>query len=442
MRLVQLSVSDDERDDVVDVLEEYDLGYTVTAGAGEQDDRSLVGFLAPADAVEYVLADLREEGVDESQFTVTLNAEFSTFEGIDAVQDDWQNSPNRIASQALRSKAKSMRPNTRAYLWMMLLSTVVATSGLLMDSPAVVVGSMVIAPVVGPMLTAGIGAVRNDQDMLVRSLQMQGFGLGAAVIGAVLFGYGLKWLGAAPTTLDVAAIELIGVRLAPSILSVAVGLAAGAAGAFGLATKGQVSLVGVMIAAALIPTAAVVGIGVAWGNAVVAVGALVLLVLSTLAVNLGVLLSLVYLGYRPDTVDRGILDFGSAREASVVVATLALSVLVIAAVTLGFLYQASFERETTAAVTETIGEDPYRDLDVVTISAQYVSPWTVDSQPTVTVTLTKNSTAEYPGLPNGLDERITERTGRDVIVRVQYVEYNRSMSSRTAPAPNPAGANP
>lgn len=430
MRLVQISVHDDEREEVVDVLREYELGYSVTAGAGEQTDRSLVSFLVPADAVEHVLVDLREGGVDESQFTVSLNAEFATFDGIDSVQNYWQNTPTRIAPQSLRSKAKSMRPNTRAYLWMMLLSTVVATSGLLLDSPAVVVGSMIIAPVVGPMLTASIGAVRDDQDMLVTSLHMQGFGLAAAIFGSVVFSYLLQWIGAVPPTLDVASIELIGVRLAPSILSVVVGLAAGAAGAFGLATKGQVSLVGVMIAAALIPTVGVIGIGVAWGNAVVAIGALVLLVLSVFSVNFGAFVSLVYLGYRPDQVDQGILDFASAREASVVLVTLGLALLVTSAVVMGFLYQAAFERQTNAAVMEALDEVPYRGLDVVTISSEYITPWVDASRPTVTVTLTKNSTGSYPDLPAEFERRIADRTGKAVVVKVQYNEFNRSNGTR------------
>ncbi|MFB6179665.1 MAG: hypothetical protein ABEI77_08080 [Halorientalis sp.] len=59
MRLVQISVSSDERDAVLNVIKDRDLGYAVTAGDGDQSDRSVIEFLVPADAVEYVLADLR-----------------------------------------------------------------------------------------------------------------------------------------------------------------------------------------------------------------------------------------------------------------------------------------------------------------------------------------------------------------------------------------------
>ena len=70
----------------------------------------------------------------------------------------------------------------------------------------------------------------------------------------------------------------------------------GAAGAFGISTDLPVSLIGVAVAAALIPAAAAVGIGLAWGYPAVAGGAFVLLV----AINLAGSLTLWYLGDRPD----------------------------------------------------------------------------------------------------------------------------------------------
>ena len=119
---------------------------------------------------------------------------------------------------------------------MIILSAVVATAGLFLDTPAVVVGSMVIAPIVSPVVTADVGAVRNDRDMLVESLHMQLIGLVVAILVAAAFAWLLQEASVVPAGFDIAQMELLRACIAPSTLALAVGLTAGAAGAYGLAT--------------------------------------------------------------------------------------------------------------------------------------------------------------------------------------------------------------
>lgn len=426
MRLVHLSVPDGQRGTVVDVLRDRGIEHTLTEEAGERKGRSVVEFAVPADAVEYVLAELHEAGIDEDEFTVSISTEFVTYEGVDEVQEKWGATPNKIAPRTLRSKAKDMRLNNRSYVWMMFLSTVVATAGLLMGSPAIVVGSMVLAPIVSPMLTAGVGAVRDDQNMLVASVHQQALGLGVAVGGAVLLAAPIRWFGAVPAALEIMAIDLIAIRIAPSILALLVGLAAGAAAAFGLATKGQVSLVGVMIAGALIPTAAAAGIAVAWMEFTVAVGAFLLLVLSIVAINVGVVAMLWYLGYRPDEIDESIFAVGSPTRAAVVGATALLVVLAVVGSGASFYGQSGFERTVNDATTEVLDADEYDALEMREIDVEYTGPASPTDEPLVTVEIGRPAGTETPELVGILDDRITEETDREVVVEVEYVEYERS----------------
>ena len=442
MRLLQISVRDDRRDAVLDVLREYQLGYTVSDGAADQADRTNVSFAVPADAVEFVLDDLEAEGFDRTDFTVSLNTEFTHFEDVDEVQNRWGQSPNRLAPDALRSKSKDLRRNRRSYIWMMVLSAVVATAGLFLGSPAVVVGSMVIAPIVSPVLTADVGIVRNDRDMLIRSLHMQLFGLAVAIVAAAAFAFLMREFHVVPLALNIEQMELMSLRISPSILAVVIGVTAGAAGAYGLATKGQVTIVGVMIAAALIPTAAAVGIGVAWGNAVVAVGALLLLVVSIIGVNVGGAAMLLYLGYRPDEVDESLFTFDSARRMAVVLATLLLVAGIVATTGVAFLQQSSFERSVNEAVTDVVGQEEYRALGVRSVAIEYRAP-TFSDRTLVTVTLTRtDQEQQFPALPDTLAETVAERTGSDVVVQVQYVDYERSgvASAERRPARHPGAA--
>ena len=426
MRLLQLSVPEEQRDAVLDTIRDRELGHVVTAGAGEGEGNVIINVVVPADAVEYVLGDLTEAGYDRSGYTVSLDAEFASFTGIDEVQNRWANTPNKIAPATLRSKAKDMRLNTRSYLWMMVLSAIVAVAGLLLSSPAVVVGSMVIAPIVSPSLTAIVGGVRNDRDMLLDSIHQQALGLGVSIVVAILFAVLVRESSVVPIALDVKQMALVAPRMSPTILSAAVGVAAGSAGAWGLATKGQVSIVGVMIAAALIPTAAAVGIGVAWGNPVVAVGALLLLVLNVLAINVGGAATLFYLGYRPDEIDESLFSIDRAREAVVVGGTVLLVVVTAALVGAGFYQQSTFERTVNDATSDVLDREEYRELGVLDVIIEYRTPGPFSEPTSMTVALSRTADREFPDLPNVLDRTISERTGEDVVVQVRYVDYDRS----------------
>lgn len=435
--MLQLSVPAEQRAAVRRVLDGHDLGYTVAEGDGAKAGHALVTVVVPADAVERVLDDLGDAGYDRSTYTVSTEAEFASFEGMDAVQRHWAETPNRIAPETLRAKARDMRPNTQSYVWLMLLSTVIATAGLLIGSPAVLVGSMVLAPLVAPMLAASIGAVRDDRAMVADSLRQQAVGLGVAVLGAVAASLLIRNFEIVSVTLDVTTVDLFAVRLSPGLLSVVVGLAAGAAGAFGLTTKGNVSIVGVMVAAALVPTAAVVGIGVAWGATSVAIGALLLLGLTIVAVNLGGYLMLRYLGYRPETADSGFLDLESFAEKARFAATVAAVVVVVAVVLVGSAQHVRFEYAVTQATSDVVSDEEYGPLSLRGVTVQYAGVSPVEEPTTVSVSLTRRSDESYPALPNDLARQISDRTGEDVTVLVTYADYEVSNATGTASGAEP-----
>ena len=425
MRLIQISVPEEQQDAIVDVLREKQLGYRLTAGTGEQDNEVLIDFVAPADAVEHVLDDLRETGFDRHSYTISLNAEFAHFEHADEVQNRWADSPNKLAPAALRSKAKDLRRNTRSYIWMMVLSAIVATAGLLQGSPAVVVGSMVIAPIVSPVLTASIGALRNDRDMFIDSIHMQAIGLAVAVLTATAFALVLKQFHVVPVILAVEQMDLISLRIAPGILALSVGLAAGAAGAYGLATKGDVALVGVMIAAALIPTAATAGIGLAWGNFVVAMGASLLLILSMIGINIGGTAMLYYLEYRPDQVDESLFSYESTYQALVIAGTLLLVLSTVLVSGFTFYQQSSFEQSVNSAATDVLDQNEYQNLRVMSTSVEYRAQ-SISDDTMVTITIARTSDEEFTELPDQLAQSISERTDEDVTVQVRFVDFKQS----------------
>ena len=409
-------VSDDERDAVLSTLDDADVDYVVV-GASSERGGSLVEFPLPTDAVGDVFDELHDAGLPDDAYTVVGSAETASTETLDLLQDRYANNFSPITAASLRSKARDMANDWRSYVWLVLLSALIATGGLVADSPAIVVGSMVIAPLVGPVLTAGVGAVTGDGEMLFDSVRFQVAGLVVAVGGATAFGFLLGAFGFVPSGLGVTALELVSLRVAPSIVAVTVALAAGSAAAFSLTTEGPTSLVGVMVAAALVPAAATTGIAFVWGTPALAVGSFLLLSVTVVGINVGVWVTLRYLGYQSEGS-----VVGRLRKCTKLVVAGVVLLAVVGAVFAGTYGQLSYERDATAAVEEVVDDRQYAELDVVSVRPSYSSPF-LSSPRTVTVVVQRPSGRTSPDLPRRLRRQLASSTGRQVTVRVQYVEY-------------------
>ena len=265
--------------------------------------------------------------------------------------------------------------------------------------------------------------------MLIHSIGFQAAGLLVATVAAGAFAFALQLAGFFPSTLDITSIELISLRLSPSLVTVAVGLAAGAAGSFGLMTKGPTSLIGVMIAAAIVPAAATVGIAAAWSEYRIVVGSALLLVATMVVINGGAF-AVLRRYYRPDR--SGWLVPSHSGGARRVLGVLVVVALVVSAAGVGAYQQVTFERTATTEVERTLATE-YDDLEPVAITVQYVG-LALDSPPTVTVVASRPAEGEPPPtLAAELDRRITEATDRRVRVRVRFREFQRSPADEPGP---------
>ncbi len=157
------------------------------------------------------------------------------------------------------------------FVILLLLATIIATYGVLGDSTATVIGAMIIAPLMTPIMATAAGVAMGRLDRAIRSL----FTVGAGVAGVIAF----SWLIA---TLFTGVISYTGnaqivARISPRLIDLLVALASGVAGAFAMSREDVAdSLPGVAIAISLVPPLCVVGIGLAGGEWDVAQGALLL----------------------------------------------------------------------------------------------------------------------------------------------------------------------
>jgi len=422
MRLVRALVTEESHDAIVDALREKDVDFVATEGSDGSAGASIIEFPVPVDGLGDVLDATREAGLDE-EYVVILDAENAITPNSEDLWDRYATDYDPLRPPELRSKARSLSQDPTSYTAMIFLSAIIAATGLLVDSPAIMVGSMVIAPLVGPTLTAAVGGLTGDRAMVVDSVRIQALGLVAGVAGAFVLAAFMEVSGFMPTPLDVDGIELIGIRMAPGLPSVVVGMAAGAAAAFALTTKGESSLVGVMIAAALIPAAGVVGIAIVWGEPLIALGSAALLVSTMAAINLAMYVTL-WLLYRSHEFDPALLDDRAPSRAGL--ATVALIVLAVGVAGLATYEQATFQHTVTGEVESVLDEPQYENLSVVSIRMQYGGTDPFTSPEAVAVTLTKNASASYPALSSRLYDRIAAATDPSVTVTVRFTTYQRT----------------
>ncbi len=169
MRLVHASLPPGTYGTVVAVLDEEGVDYTVMEAAGDRYTH-LVTFPLPTSAVEPVLERLRDVGVDEDAITVVTEAQTIDSRQYEALADRFAEeapSEDRIAREELKSTADQLASTPSTYVTLTVVSAVVATAGLLLDSAATVVGSMVIAPLIGPSMAAAVGTVIDDADLFI-----------------------------------------------------------------------------------------------------------------------------------------------------------------------------------------------------------------------------------------------------------------------------------
>ena len=430
MRLVEVMIPAGKRAAVIRALDEEGIDYVVTDETSGREYTAVATFPLPVAAVEPVLERLREAGIDEGTYTVIVDAEtvisrrFEQLEETYAEESD--RTGDRISRQELQAKATDLVSGIETYVLMTVLSAVIATAGLLLDSPATVVGSMVIAPLIGPAMSAAVGTVVDDDELFRRGVRLQALGVILAVGSAAVFAAGLRAANLVPPGLDPLVLAEVSERLAPNVLVLAVALGAGVAGIVSLMTGVSAALVGVMIAVALIPPAAAVGIGIAFGIPRLAVGAGVLVLVNVLSINLAALVMLWYEGYRPERWFRED-DARSAlvKRAAILVAAIALLSVFLGGVTYDTYVATTTEGEIRSAVGDELAsvDDELDLLELEVERSGTVPPQTTDR---VVVTVGVPPDTPVEGLATRLDARIEATIGESVVVEVRQLTVQRS----------------
>jgi uncharacterized hydrophobic protein (TIGR00271 family) len=163
------------------------------------------------------------------------------------------------------------------YYLLLILSIIIVTLGLIINSEAIIIGGMVVSPLLSPILALGMGFVINDIRLLYRSSLVLLKSL-AYVVGISIFVTLLSEFEPASQIIS---------RTQPSLVYFYIAVASGVAAAFAyIKEEVQARIVGVAVAIALLPPLAVTGIGIALLDLKIVTGSLELFFVNFLGIVL------------------------------------------------------------------------------------------------------------------------------------------------------------
>jgi uncharacterized hydrophobic protein (TIGR00341 family) len=293
MRIIEVIADTGHLDTLLGIAEQHDVADVWFYTQGE-DERSVLRMLvsdatrqAVIDALQNVLGGSKDARIIIQPVEAVLPRREEKPEngkpGTDSVSQTREELYNRIQRDARLDST---------FLLLVCLSTVVASIGLIEDNVAVIVGAMVIAPLLGPNIALAFATSLGDSQLMWQALKTNLAGVGLTLMMSIITG--AVW----QTSLRSSEIM---VRTDVGLAGVVLALASGAAAVLSLITGLSSALVGVMVAVALLPPTATLGMMLGSANWSAAFGAGLLLAVNVVCINLSAKLVFLLKGVRPRT---------------------------------------------------------------------------------------------------------------------------------------------
>jgi len=177
------------------------------------------------------------------------------------------------------------------FITLLILSTMIATFGLFINSASVVIGAMLLAPLMQPIVSLSMGVLRQDSTLELNGVKTIFWGVFAVLFTAAAI--------ATFTPIELLTSEMAG-RLSPTILDLFVAIVSGVAAAYVKSNEKILgSLAGVAIAVALVPPIAVAGIGLGWADWHMFLMAFLLFITNLVGIVLAAAFTFMVLGFSP-----------------------------------------------------------------------------------------------------------------------------------------------
>ncbi|MCU0309675.1 MAG: DUF389 domain-containing protein [Acidimicrobiales bacterium] len=266
---LRLVVPADRTDAVVDLLTSDPAVAVVTRvpGAAVEPPGDLVTADVVREGADRVIAALRSCGLHHDG---SINVETTEMALSDAAMRAEEASPglgtDALVWEEVEARARDESAPAPSYFLLMALAAIIAACGIIVDSPVLIVGAMVIGPDFGPVAAICVALVKFRRARLVRAALTLVLGLTTGVVASLLLTLVLRAAGLVEDDFVLADRGLTAFISRPDLISVVVALAAGVAGMLTVTEDRAGALVGVLVSVTTIPAAANVGVAMALGD--------------------------------------------------------------------------------------------------------------------------------------------------------------------------------
>jgi uncharacterized hydrophobic protein (TIGR00341 family) len=294
LRLIEIFHEEGKAEEIAFLLKEHPVLHTwhdILPG-GETVTR----VLTRAEDAERMLNELQDccgRGMDLRAVILPVEAAIPRPEeekGEEGEEAKEKKGPKRLAIEELYQKVSGMASLSKGYFVMAGVASVIAAIGLIRNDVAVIIGSMVIAPLLGPNIGLILAITLADGDLARRSLRTMLSGVVMVLAISILIGFTFSF--------DPGGHELAS-RTEVRYSLIVLALATGVAGAYSITTGISEALVGVMVAVALLPPLAASGLYFGAGYGGTAAGALLLFLINVAGINLAGTVTFLLQGVRP-----------------------------------------------------------------------------------------------------------------------------------------------
>jgi uncharacterized hydrophobic protein (TIGR00271 family) len=253
--------------DVLRLLEEDPtvLNIAYLPGATRKPPGDLILCDVPREAASLLIADLRQTRVVQDGSITVEKLDVVLSAAADAAERAAPGEPqDAVVWEEVEELTSESTELTAGFLSFMMLATMLASIGLLLDSPILIVGAMVLGPEFGPIAAFCVALVRRQPRLAVQSFRALAVGFPVGILAAFVMGLIFKWTGIAPETFNESDHDFANLISSPDAYTVVIAFCAGIAGILSLTAAKSGALTGVLISVTTIPAAAGIAVGAAY----------------------------------------------------------------------------------------------------------------------------------------------------------------------------------
>ncbi len=233
-----------------------------------------------------ILSDLRELELEEVGSIALEEVETSISKGAERAERAAKGSPSdAVIWEQVQHRTSEDATLSASYLTFIVLATLIASVGIFLNSPILIVGAMVVGPEFGPIAGFCVALVQKQRRLAAHSFVALAVGFPVAITVTYLVALVFKATGIAPEAFSFDEFSLAHAISSPDFFAFFVAFCAGVAGMLSLTTAKSGALIGVLISVTTIPAAAAVAVAAAYRDGEAWAGSL-----AQLGVNLTMIL--------------------------------------------------------------------------------------------------------------------------------------------------------